>query len=425
MNNILNWLKNISILEKDILPHIRTLIFCPSFNQIIPPSVLYNTNLVNIHFGTSFNQQLCPKQFPVTCKNIVLGNNFSKLLDKNIFPQDLETIILDCYNIDKILDENSLPIRLKNLHLYNLNKDIDHYNLPNLQSFSISWPTECSIPDNIQKVIHTIQIDNPQNFKSYPKNIKKVIINRIWGIWDKSQTSVPPVTNIKFKLKDPNTIKHFKYIILPKNLELIEFTLCDENLTKYITRDNFPNKQIYIKVPKSATAQYSHLCDKIINNMGKKVIFLLDNTHVVENISKPNIIKNTDNILGENIVKNTDNVLGKNIVKNINNDTLSNNIQLTHDYIYLLREREFIKTNENIYKIGRTGQCFMARFKQYPKNSKLEMVIGVNNSIVAENVLKKALTKKFIKRKDIGDEYYEGCIKEIKKTVFAICQDYL
>lgn len=114
-------------------------------------------------------------------------------------------------------------------------------------------------------------------------------------------------------------------------------------------------------------------------------------------------------------------------IDNLNktNNIVLNNITLVHDYIYLLREREFMKTNESIYKIGRTNQCFITRFKQYPKNSQLELVIKVNNSIVVENVLKKTLTKKFIKRKDIGDEYYEGCIKEIKKTVFSICQDYL
>lgn len=32
-------------------------------------------------------------------------------------------------------------------------------------------------------------------------------------------------------------------------------------------------------------------------------------------------------------------------------------------YIYLLQEREFIKTNENIYKIGKTKQENCKRFK--------------------------------------------------------------
>ena len=42
-----------------------------------------------------------------------------------------------------------------------------------------------------------------------------------------------------------------------------------------------------------------------------------------------------------------------------------------HNSIYLLQEREFINSNENIYKIGRTKQANIQRFNQYPKGSKL------------------------------------------------------
>ena len=41
------------------------------------------------------------------------------------------------------------------------------------------------------------------------------------------------------------------------------------------------------------------------------------------------------------------------------------------NYIYLLQEREFIKTNENIYKIGMTTKLNFERFNQYPKGSVL------------------------------------------------------
>ena len=40
-------------------------------------------------------------------------------------------------------------------------------------------------------------------------------------------------------------------------------------------------------------------------------------------------------------------------------------------YIYLLQEREFIKTKEPIYKIGKTKQVNNKRFGQYPKGSVL------------------------------------------------------
>jgi hypothetical protein len=41
------------------------------------------------------------------------------------------------------------------------------------------------------------------------------------------------------------------------------------------------------------------------------------------------------------------------------------------NYIYLLQEREFITTKQNIYKLGKTKQENLQRFKQYPKGSKL------------------------------------------------------
>ena len=40
-------------------------------------------------------------------------------------------------------------------------------------------------------------------------------------------------------------------------------------------------------------------------------------------------------------------------------------------YVYLLQEREFIKTCEPIFKIGKTKQFHTTRFNQYPKNSVL------------------------------------------------------
>ena len=38
-----------------------------------------------------------------------------------------------------------------------------------------------------------------------------------------------------------------------------------------------------------------------------------------------------------------------------------------YEYIYLLHEREFIKTNENIYKIGKSKQENTKRISSYPK----------------------------------------------------------
>lgn len=94
------------------------------------------------------------------------------------------------------------------------------------------------------------------------------------------------------------------------------------------------------------------------------------------------------------------------------------------NYIYLLIEREFIKTNENIYKLGRTNSEINIRFLQYPKNSKLLFYTQVFDCIITEDIIIKECCKLFIQRKDIGKEYFEGDINEIIKVISDICLKY-
>lgn len=77
-------------------------------------------------------------------------------------------------------------------------------------------------------------------------------------------------------------------------------------------------------------------------------------------------------------------------------------------YVYLLKEREFVKTNENIYKIGKSTQINLSRFSQYPNGSILyfQMICKDCNKI-ERNVINKFRVK-YINRTDIGHEYFEG-----------------
>jgi hypothetical protein len=80
------------------------------------------------------------------------------------------------------------------------------------------------------------------------------------------------------------------------------------------------------------------------------------------------------------------------------------------EYIYCLIEREFIKTGENVFKIGRTNQDNYDRFKQYPKGSKLIYQCMCVNSKEAEKEIINKSKEKLKLRKDIGNEYFEGDI---------------
>lgn len=81
---------------------------------------------------------------------------------------------------------------------------------------------------------------------------------------------------------------------------------------------------------------------------------------------------------------------------------------MNREFIYLLRLREYVKNNENVYKIGRSKTTIEIRMNGYPKNSELICLQPVTDSTLAEGKLKKLFKYKFIHRPDIGQEYFEG-----------------
>jgi hypothetical protein len=90
-------------------------------------------------------------------------------------------------------------------------------------------------------------------------------------------------------------------------------------------------------------------------------------------------------------------------------------------YIYLFHLREFIKSNENIYKIGKTKQNNNNRLKQYPKGSILLHQTICVNCDETEKELIKIFKNKFKHCTDIGNEYFKGefklMIEEINKYI--------
>lgn len=89
-------------------------------------------------------------------------------------------------------------------------------------------------------------------------------------------------------------------------------------------------------------------------------------------------------------------------------------------YIYLLQEREFLNSNENIYKIGKTKQENHGRFKQYPKNSILLFQMICDDCDYLETKIKKIFQKKYKQCKNIGLEYFEGDYNDMIKDIFYI-----
>jgi hypothetical protein len=84
--------------------------------------------------------------------------------------------------------------------------------------------------------------------------------------------------------------------------------------------------------------------------------------------------------------------------------------------IYLLIEREFRKTKENIYKIGKTRNL-KHRLQDYPIGSLLLFSNSCPSLDESEDELLKQFNKRFIQRKDIGTEYFEGDVNLMKNII--------
>ena len=102
---------------------------------------------------------------------------------------------------------------------------------------------------------------------------------------------------------------------------------------------------------------------------------------------------------------------------NINHsDTHGRALMASH--IYLIREREFIRLNEPVYKLGKTTQDGLKRSAQYPKGSSIEIHLRTNNCHAAETELLKYFRSSFIARTDFGAEYFEGDVQMMLVEIF-------
>ncbi len=107
---------------------------------------------------------------------------------------------------------------------------------------------------------------------------------------------------------------------------------------------------------------------------------------------------------------------------------------MNYEGLYLVKEREFVRFNEDIYKIGKS-QNVLDRVKKYPKESMLHLLIFCKDSDMLEKELIKMLTKKFKLASQYGAEYFEGKLDKIileiesfmkrKKCIFCVMNNIM
>jgi len=86
-------------------------------------------------------------------------------------------------------------------------------------------------------------------------------------------------------------------------------------------------------------------------------------------------------------------------------------------YLYILIEREFIKSGEQTVKIGRK-KCISNNFSNYPKGT---LVLGfgyVQNHINSEKRLIKHFDKRFKNMTQYGEKYYNGYVEDMKMDFY-------
>lgn len=85
--------------------------------------------------------------------------------------------------------------------------------------------------------------------------------------------------------------------------------------------------------------------------------------------------------------------------------------------IYLMHTRELFMLNIPIYRIGRSNNVEKS-VKQYPKDSKVLLMIYCNNYKLCEAKIIELFKLKFIQNKYYGNKYFEGSKEEMMKLIF-------
>ena len=89
------------------------------------------------------------------------------------------------------------------------------------------------------------------------------------------------------------------------------------------------------------------------------------------------------------------------------------------NYVYMIQEREFIKLNEPVYKIGKTSNP-KSRLSAYPKGSEVLFISLVSDCHQIEKEIIENFNDKFIHRNDIGKEYFQGDDMEMIQEIIGI-----
>lgn len=186
------------------------------------------------------------------------------------------------------------------------------------------------------------------------------------------------------KILELMKIKNHKYILVNDNIPIIVYELKFKNTEEF--KNLIDNTYNIITIPNSVTINRNITLQEI----PEKYEFI--------NVNKYNTLINQSQNIISNIIKCPD-------------------IQR----VYLVHDAVAIASNENVYKIGRTSQQDLSRFKNYTKGSKLMFLTICHNCNIIEKKIIELFKTKYINRLDRGYEFFQGdCISMIKDIIAII-----
>jgi hypothetical protein len=100
---------------------------------------------------------------------------------------------------------------------------------------------------------------------------------------------------------------------------------------------------------------------------------------------------------------------------------------MVHGYVYIVRECDFVRLNEDIYKIGRTSKINPEdTFQKYRKGTEIICFFYVNDSIECKNKIIKFFSNhtNITKMAEYGKEYFQGNKNELLNEMFQIVKHY-
>jgi hypothetical protein len=125
--------------------------------------------------------------------------------------------------------------------------------------------------------------------------------------------------------------------------------------------------------------------------------------------------------------KNEEIIRLKTLLEDKSKDKPTNTMELRHkgSYIYLIQEREFVLNGDPVFKYGRTTSTNPAeRLCKYPKDSKVVLVVSVDDCVAFEKMIRKAFLGKFKHAKEYGREYFRGDVRQMINTVMSIYNNH-